>query len=152
MNVVIILFIVIIGFFGYSAWVDRPARIREFTEVKIPKDMPNLRMSAENTRDKVDIVVRVLNGCGVSGVGYKLREYLLTEGFDVYETANADHFNYEKTIVYLHANNYEMSTIVSQKLNIANNPVLDDRAPDYPCNVTIVIGKNYKQLTPFIDK
>ena len=44
------------------------------------------------------IVVRILNGNGVSGVVCKLREYLLTQGFDVSETTNADHFNYEKTI------------------------------------------------------
>jgi len=42
-----------------------------------------------------------------------------------------------------------MSNKVSEKLGIDNNPVLDDRAPDYPCDVTIVMGKDYKQLPPF---
>ncbi|MCF7832752.1 MAG: LytR C-terminal domain-containing protein [Candidatus Marinimicrobia bacterium] len=141
----------LIGIFAYSAWVDRPARIREFTEVEIPNNMPDLSMSSEKEQESMDIVVRILNGNGVSGVAYKLREYLLNQGFDVSETTNADHFNYEKTIVYLHTNDYSMSKKVSDKLKISNNPVLDDRAPEYPCDVTIVMGKDYKELPPFLE-
>ena len=129
--------------------MDRPARIREFAEVEIPDKMLNLQVNKEKDQESMGIVVRILNGNGVSGVAYKLREYLLTQGFDVSETTNADHFNYEKTIVYLHTSNYSMSKKVSDKLGIDNNPVLDDRAPDYPCDVTIVMGKDYKQLPPF---
>jgi len=140
---------VLIGIFAYSTWVDRPARIREFTEVEIPDKMLNLQVNQEQKQESMGIVVRILNGNGVSGVAYKLREYLLNQGFDVSETTNADHFNYEKTVVYLHTNNYSMSNKVSEKLGIDNNPVLDDRAPDYPCDVTIVMGKDYKQLPPF---
>lgn len=129
--------------------MDRPARIREFAEVEIPDKMLNLQVNKEKDQESMGIVVRILNGNGVSGVAYKLREYLLTQGFDVSETTNADHFNYEKTIVYLHTSNYSMSNKISDKLGIDNNPVLDDRAPDYPCDVTIVMGKDYKQLPPF---
>jgi hypothetical protein len=149
LNVVIVVFVLVIAFFAYSVWVDRPTRIRQFAETEIPDNMPNLQMSADKKQEEMHIVVRILNGCGVSGVAYKLREYLLTQGFDVSETTNADHFNYEKTIVYLHTKDYKMSTVVSRALNISNNPVLDDRAPDYPCNVTILIGKDYQQLPPF---
>lgn len=131
--------------------MDRPARIREFAEVEIPDKMLNLQVNKEQDQESMGIVVRILNGNGVSGVAYKLREYLLTQGFDVSETTNADHFNYEKTIVYLHTSNYSMSNKVSDKLGIDNNPVLDDRAPDYPCDVTIVMGKDYKQLPPFLE-
>ena len=131
--------------------MDRPARIREFTEAEIPDKMLNLQVNKEQEQESMGIVVRILNGNGVSGVAYKLREYLLTQGFDVSETTNADHFNYEKTIVYLHTSNYSMSNKVSDKLGIDNNPVLDDRAPDYPCDVTIVMGKDYKQLPPFLE-
>jgi hypothetical protein len=131
--------------------VDRPTRIREFAEVEIPDKMLNLQVNKEQDQESMGIVVRILNGNGVSGVAYKLREYLLTQGFDVSETTNADHFNYEKTIVYLHTSNYSMSNKVSDKLGIDNNPVLDDRAPDYPCDVTIVMGKDYKQLPPFLE-
>ncbi|MEA2076439.1 MAG: LytR C-terminal domain-containing protein [Candidatus Marinimicrobia bacterium] len=141
-----------IGFFAYSAWIDRPARIREFAEVKIPNNLPDLQMTGEQEQESMEIVVRILNGNGISGVAYKLREYLLTQGFDVSETTNADHFNYEKTIVYLHSSDYSMSKKVSDKLGIGNNPVLDDRSPDYPCDITIVMGKDYKQLPPFQEK
>lgn len=142
---------VLIGIFAYSAWVDRPARIREFAEEEIPSDLPDLKMAAKQEQQSLDIVVRILNGNGVSGVAYQLREYLLNNGFDVSETTNADHFNYEKTVIYLHSNDYSMAKKVADKLDMANNPVLDDRAPDYPCDITIIMGKDYKQLHPFKD-
>ncbi len=142
---------VLIGIFAYSAWIDRPARIREFAEVEIPSDMPDLKMTNQSERETLNIVVRILNGNGTSGVAYKLREYLLNQGFDVSETTNADHFNYEKTIIYLHSSDYAMSKKLSEKLGIANNPVLDDRSPDYPCDITIVMGKDYNKLPPFKD-
>lgn len=142
---------VLIGIFAYSAWVDRPARIREFAEEEISSDLPDLKMAAKQEQQSLDIVVRILNGNGVSGVAYQLREYLLNNGFDVSETTNADHFNYEKTVIYLHSNDYSMAKKVADKLDMANNPVLDDRAPDYPCDITIIMGKDYKQLHPFKD-
>lgn len=147
----IILAVVLIGFFAYSAWVDRPARIREFAEVEIPKDLPDLKMASQQEQQSMDIVVKILNGNGVSGVAYKLREYLLTKGFDVSETTNADHFNYERTLIYLHSSDYSMSKKVADKLGISNNPIMDDRDQDYPCDITIIMGKDYKNILPFKD-
>jgi len=149
LNIVIAVSVVVIGIFAYSAWVDRPARVREFAETEVPKEVPELRISAERSSESVHITARVLNGCGVSGVAYKLREYLLTKGVDVSETTNADHFDYEKTIVYLHKNDFKIAKLISDKLGLPNNPVLDDRTPDYPCDVTILIGKDYQTLPPF---
>jgi hypothetical protein len=148
---VIILAVVLIGVFAYSAWIDRPARIRAFTEVKIPENMPDMSVKAEKEQQSLNIVVRILNGNGVSGVAYKLREYLLTQGFDVSETTNADHFNYEKTVIYLHSSDYTMSKKLADKLGLDNNPVLDDRAPDYPCDITVVMGKDYTKFPPFLE-
>lgn len=150
LNGVIILSLVLIAFFVYSALVDRPARIRAFTEMELPAEVPDMQISARNQLETEHIVIRVLNGCGVSGVAYKLREYLLTQGFDVSETTNAEHFNYDKTIIYLHNSDYSTAEKISEKLNMANNPVLDNRTPDYPCDATIVIGKDYRTLPPFI--
>lgn len=140
----------LIVFFVYSALVDRPARIRAFTETEVPAEVPDMQISAQNRTETEHVVIRVLNGCGVSGVAYKLREYLLTQGFDVSETTNAEHFNYAKTIVYLHNNDVSTAERISKKLNMPSNPILDNRAPDYPCDATIVIGKDYRLLPPFI--
>jgi hypothetical protein len=150
LNGVIIAAVVLIILFAYSALVDRPARIRAFTEVEVPREIPDMQISARNEAELSHIVVRVLNGCGVSGVAYKFREYLLTHGYDVSETSNAEHFNYDKTIIYLHNNDFQIARKLSGQLQMPNNPVLDNRAPDYPCDVTIVIGKDYRQLPPFV--
>ena len=44
LNVVIVLSVLLIGIFAYSTWVDRPARIREFTEVGIPDKMESVAL------------------------------------------------------------------------------------------------------------
>lgn len=142
----------LIVFFAYSALVDRPARIRAFTEVEVPAQVPDMQISTQSRTETEHVVIRILNGCGVSGVAYKLREYLLTQGFDVSETTNAEHFNYAKTIIYLHNNDVAAAERISKKLNMPNNPILDNRTPDYPCDATIVIGKDYLQLPPFINE
>ncbi len=129
--------------------VDRPRREKEFVDV-FPREGISMDSRALMEIQSTGIVIRILNGNGKSGVAYKLKEYLLTQGFDVSETANADHFNYEKSIIYLHSLDHSISKKVSRSLGIENNPVLDDRAPDYPCDITIVMGKDYKKLPPFL--
>lgn len=138
-------------FFVYSAMVDRPMREKELVDV-LPKERVSMDSRILMETQSTGIVVRILNGNGISGVAYKLREYLLTQGFDVSETTNADHFNYEKSIVYLHSSDYSLSKKVSRALGIENNPVMDDRAPNYPCDITIVMGKDYEKLLPFLDE
>ncbi len=151
LNGAIILAAVLILFFVYSAWVDKPLREHDLVDV-LPSEGISMDSRALLETQTTGIVVRILNGNGTGGVAYKLREYLLTQGFDVSETTNADHFNYEKTIVYLHSSDYSISTKVSRALGIENNPIMDDRAPNYPCDITVLMGKDYKQLPPFLDE
>lgn len=141
----------LIVLFAYSAWVDRPQRVRQLTQQEIPSRPEVLQTRTISEPESARIVVRILNGNGTSGVAYKLREYLINQGYDVSETTNADHFNYENSIIYLHTRDYSMSNKLARTLGIDNNPVLDDRAPDYPCNITLVMGKDYKKLPPFLE-
>lgn len=136
--------------FAYSAWVDRPMREKDLVDI-LPSEGVSMDSRGLLEAQSTGIIVRILNGNGTRGVAYKLREYLLTEGFDVIETTNADHFNYEKTIIYLHSSNYSLSTKISRSLGIENNPVMDDRAPNYPCDITILMGKDYNELPPFLE-
>lgn len=147
----IIIAIFLISLFAYSAWVDRPNRVKKLAEQEMPSRPQSLQTRIISEPENKHIVVRILNGNGISGVAYQLREYLLTQGYDVSETTNADHFNYEKSIIYLHTKDYSMSNKLAKTLRIDNNPILDDRAPDYPCDITILMGKDYKQLPPFLE-
>ena len=45
------------------------------------------------------IQLEVLNGCGISGIANQYTSVLRSNGFDVVETGNFDHFNLEETIV-----------------------------------------------------
>lgn len=130
--------------------VDKPKREKDLVNV-LPRESVSMDSRALMEIQSTGIVIRILNGNGKGGVAYKLKEYLLTQGFDVSEIANADHFNYEKSIIYLHSSDYSISKKVSRSLDIKNNPVMDDRAPNYPCDITIVMGKDYKKFPPFLD-
>jgi hypothetical protein len=43
--------------------------------------------------------IRILNGCGVSGLADKMAEFLRTNSIEVIDAGNADNFNYPNTIV-----------------------------------------------------
>lgn len=45
------------------------------------------------------VVVEVLNGCGRSGIGERVSEFLTDRNFDVMFVGNADDFRYERTLI-----------------------------------------------------
>lgn len=153
LNSIIIVFVAVIIVFVFSA-LRQPAGNEAYLESITPEiasqtDMlPDLNLLEEKNKAK-QVSVRLLNGCGVKGVAGKIREELVKEGIDVVQTANADHFQYEKTVVYLHTDSYSKTVYVSDALGIPNHPVMDDRKPDFKCDMTVVIGHDYNNLNPF---
>jgi hypothetical protein len=48
---------------------------------------------------EMQIVLEVLNGCGVKGLAEEVREFLCDRGFDVMFVGNADDFHYSETMI-----------------------------------------------------
>lgn len=95
----------------------------------------------------LDIVVEVLNGCGVTGLAQQFTNFLRKEGFDVIYTGNADRMNYQNTYLIEH------SDIPGRRGEILNVLMFDqgrvvksDNLSSY-IDYTLIIGKDYSTLS-----
>ncbi len=97
------------------------------------------------------IVVEVLNGCGIPGLAQKFTNYLRSEGFDVIYTGNADHMNYDNTILIERADNAEKTQEVNSTLDLQPQYLSIKHDPSLHVDLTLILGKDYNRL-PVYDK
>lgn len=92
------------------------------------------------------IQLEVLNGCGISGIANQYTSVLRSNGFDVVETGNFDHFNLEETIVISRSGAMNNALQVAQALGVASENVIREESPDFYLDVTVVIGHDFEKL------
>jgi hypothetical protein len=90
------------------------------------------------------IRVAVLNGCGVSGVASRFSELLVSKGFDVIKTGNAESFNFVESIIVDRSGSYAAAEKVASALRIKNciQQIEEDRVEQ----VAVVIGRDYREI------
>jgi len=102
------------------------------TEIVKPKNVQQL------------IQVEVLNGCGVAGVGDLLTDVLRSKGIDVVKTGNYRSFDIDKTFIVDRMGKLETAYLVADSLKIDKKFVITETNKSYFLDLTIVIGKDYK--------
>lgn len=95
------------------------------------------------------IQVEVLNGCGVSGLGDRFTDYLRTNKFDVVNVSNYSSFDVEKTMVIDRTGNMANAKKVAGLLGISETNVIQQINDDYFLDVSLIIGRDFKNLKPF---
>ena len=106
----------------------------------------NQRVEASSQLISEIIQIEVLNGCGIPGIANAYTGVLRSNGFDVVETGNFDHFNLEKTIVISRSGVLDNARRVASALGVEQINVIREESPDYFLDVTVVIGHDYEQL------
>ncbi len=106
----------------------------------------NQRVEAKSQLISEIIQIEVLNGCGIAGIANAYTGVLRSNGFDVVETGNFDHFNLEETIVISRSGVLDNAKRVASALGIKEINVIREESPDYFLDVTVVIGHDYEQL------
>ncbi len=106
----------------------------------------NQRVEASSQLISEIIQIEVLNGCGIPGIANAYTGVLRSNGFDVVETGNFDHFNLEKTIVISRSGVLDNAKRVASALGVEPIHVIREESPDYFLDVTVVIGHDYEQL------
>lgn len=94
------------------------------------------------------IQVEVLNGCGAAGVGDKFTNYLRDNKVDVVNVSNYSSFNIDRTMVIDRIGNMANAKKVASILGIKEENVIQQINNDYFLDVSLVIGKDFKQLKP----
>ena len=90
------------------------------------------------------IQVEVLNGCGVAGVGDELTDILRSKGIDVVKTGNYRSFDIENTFLIDRLRKIETANRVADSLNLDKRFIISEKNKNYFLDLTIVIGKDYK--------
>ncbi len=106
----------------------------------------NQRAEATSQLISEIIQIEVLNGCGIAGIANAYTGVLRSNGFDVVETGNFDHFDLKETIVISRSGVLDNAKRVASALGIKEINVIREESPDYFLDVTVVIGHDYEQL------
>ncbi|MBN2789656.1 MAG: LytR C-terminal domain-containing protein [Candidatus Delongbacteria bacterium] len=90
--------------------------------------------------------VSILNGCGKSGLASEWKTRLRNIKYDIRETGNADK-NYINSIILSRIKNMKPAFDLAKKLGITdNNVILQINKDIVDIDVTLIIGKDYKNL------
>jgi hypothetical protein len=90
------------------------------------------------------IQVEVLNGCGVAGVGDGLTDVLRAKGIDVVKTGNYRSFDVDNTFIVDRMGKVETAERVADSLNLNKRFIITEKNKNLFLDLTIVIGKDYK--------
>jgi hypothetical protein len=106
-------------------------------------------LDQEKKKDEVNLRVEILNGCGVNGLASKTKHALNRMGVDVLSTGNAPNHNYRRTLIYVHGDNIDKALKFAKMTGITTDPVIDGYKTSIPCDLTIILGSDYTELSIF---
>jgi len=95
--------------------------------------------------------VEVLNGCGVNGVADKYTEFLRARGLDIVRSDNYESFNVLKTVVIDRRGDIQNAIQIAQTLGLSEERVLQEVNEAYLIDASIIIGKDFRQLSSWKD-
>jgi hypothetical protein len=100
---------------------------------------------------KHKIQIEILNGCGKTGIAKIFQRYLRDQGFDVVNTENyvkdgKVFWKIEKSFVIDHIGVESQAKRVAKSLGIPVENVESRQNPNAIYDVSVVIGKDYKNL------
>lgn len=103
----------------------------------------------EKMKEEMNVRVEVLNGCGVQGLAAKTKLLLTRKGVDVISTGNAPNHNFQRTLIYIHGDNFKKAEKIKDLMGITAEPLIDEYTSDVPCDMTIILGLDYTELSIF---
>jgi len=136
LNIIIILLAIVVAFLSYSL-------VTKFKSNSSKRTVP----VESKTVPAAIIQLEVLNGCGVEGAADKITDYLRKNHVDVVQTGNYMSFEIDKTLVIDRTGNKANAEKIADILGIDHKNIIQQINEDYFLDVSLVIGKDYNQLT-----
>ena len=153
-SAIVILSLLLVAFiFSFSNRQIQTGIPIEITFPSLP-ETPKLAVAIYEQKPILDIEVEILNGCGVPGLAGKISDYLRSQQMDVVRSENADHYNYDQTILILRNENSDGLKIIAKSFGI---DIKDENRikhiPDDKLNVdlTVIIGSDFDTIKPLVD-
>lgn len=130
--------VVIVGFiFSMGKRISSPGEKLTLSQVNVipPDDRP-----------MPYTVIEVLNGTNVNGLGQKFTNYLRQNGYDVISTGNADHSNYENTMLIARTADVTKLREVNGTILLDSDKLFQKTDSSLQVDLTLIIGKDYQGL------
>jgi len=128
---------------------------RIFFNPGIDADYPNLSTLLTKTsyekKTGHKIQVEIWNGCGISNLAMMYTDFLRSEGLDVLDSKNADHFNYLETTILHHRGDINRALVLADILQIDHSNIVGDKNENLFYDLTIIIGQDYMDLSSYRD-
>ena len=133
--------LVILAFFGFSIYLGHLRTRPEPTQVRSAA----WEVSPPVIPDAGSPTLLVWNGCGVAGLGDRVARWLRRQGFDVYETCNADRMDYERTLVVARSKRRDGARAVAERMNSAFGvgQLIEQRIESPPTDVLLILGADF---------
>jgi hypothetical protein len=139
---------------------DRP-KIQTEQEIQEPvpttpkKDEESTSSVTEQEPEASEVIrkiqVEVLNGCGVARVASKLTNYLRDQDIDVVSMGNYKNFNVTTSFIFNRSGKIENSRQIAELLGVDIQNIQENIDSSLQLDATVVIGKNYKKIKPFLN-
>jgi len=145
LNGIIILFLVFVIYLGFS-FLNNSLKSDKKTDVisdtaKTLTNQPNLSIQLE-----------VQNGTGEKGIAAVFTEYLRKNGVDVVESGNFNTEDEERTLLIDRIGDNAKAKRVASILGLNNRNIIQQINNSLYLDITVVIGKDFKELKPFTDQ
>ena len=144
----VILTVLVFGFLGSGI-------NQIFSNSGIDVDYPNLSTLLTKTpyekKTGHKIQVEIWNGCGISNLAMMYTDFLRSEGLDVLDSKNADHFNYLETTILHHRGDINRALVLADILHINHSNIVGDKNENLFYDLTLIIGKDYTDLPSYRD-
>ena len=114
--------------------------------------LSKLKVFGENSeidnlvKHKKNMQIEVLNGCGVDGVADMFTDSLRKKNFDVVNMGNYRSYYIDNSIVIDRTGNIINAEYLAEVIGINKKQVIQQKNKNYFLDVTLIIGKDYKQL------
>lgn len=144
-NILIVVLALVTIYLTYS-FAKRVSLSRQDTKIETLDTSKN-QITRQPTGSTLQIDIQ--NGTGITGLGNKFMEYLRTNGFDVVEMGNFSSSDEKNSFVIDRAGNMRNAKRVAAALGIPETRVIQQMNKNYFLDATVVIGKDYNELTPF---
>ena len=145
LNGAIIIFLILVGYFGFSLINNS---LKNETEVKEITDTSKTLTNQPNLSIQLD----VQNGTNENGIASRITEYLRKNGMDVVEMGNYRAKDIERTLILDRSGEKSKAKKVAMILGVNERNILQQMNNSLYLDVTVVIGKDYKELKPFLEK
>jgi len=147
LNILIIVLILVCGGFIWSMIKGN----QQQKEIKVEniKDTLSTKIPDVNI-DAKTISAEVYNGSGENKIGKVFTDYLRQKSVDVKKTDNYKTQTVQKTIIMSRNNNINKAYKVGELIGVKSSEIIENTNKDLDIDVTIVIGKDFKTLKPYI--